>query len=92
MKGLNLEQQVSSEIMLKYKAVPGMTIYLIECLWSQAWMNVTGWNPNPKYNSGQIQSDGRVSVILVGHWLKGVTLSGDVTAEAEVDSGDSAEH
>src|SRR5882724_11876743 len=49
-------------------------IYLRGCLQSQAWMSITGWNSNPKYNSSWIQSDGRVliSVISVGH----VTLAG----------------
>jgi len=66
----------------------------MECLWSQAQVNITGWNPTPKYNSGQIQSDGKVLVILVSH----VTSAGrcdnvrDVTAEAEVDAGDSVGH
>ena len=67
MKGLYLVQWLSSEIKLRYKAAPGMTIYLMECLWSQAWENITRWNPNPKYNSSQIQLDGRVLVISVGH-------------------------
>jgi len=38
--------------------VQGKAIYLMECLWSWAWMNITRWNLEV-IDSGQIHSDGR---------------------------------
>jgi len=87
-KGLYLVQWLSSEIKLRIYTASGMTIYLMECLWSQAQENITRWNPNPKYNSSWIQLDARVSVILVGHVIWCDTV-GRCAAEAEVNAGDS---
>ena len=55
-------QQLSSEIKLRIHTALGMTIYLMECLQSQAWTNITGWNPKP---NNRLQSD--PIVISVSH-------------------------
>ena len=61
-----------------------------------AQLNIMGWNPKPKHNSGWIQSYGRRlrhgliwSVTLYGRCD---TMGGGGTTDAEEDAGDSMGH
>ena len=54
-----LVQQLSSEIKLRICTTLGTTIYPNGTLMESARLNITGWNPKHKYNSGQIQLDRR---------------------------------
>ena len=59
-KGIYLGQWLSSEIKLRIHTALGTTIYLMECLQSQAWMNITGWNPKPNNRLQLDPINGRV--------------------------------
>jgi len=67
---------VISEIKLRIHTALGMTIYLMECLWSQAWTNITRWKP---------KTNNRLQLDLI-RW-KGLShLSRSVTSTGRCDT------